>query len=218
MEPHYRLERGYLWPADDTECAAVVFDTFDSDGMAAVKMCRQRRVVIQAGGNCGVWAMRFAMHFEEVHTFEPDPRNYHCLEYNTRGMPHIKTYNMGLAKSPGFVSMTREAGNCGAHQIDLDSDAERIPVTSIDMLEFRSPVDLIYLDIEGAEILALTGAMSTIDMYKPVVVFEDKGLSEKYGYKQGVTEIMMANNHNYKVVARRNRDVFMKYNDPAATL
>src|SRR3954463_5592306 len=82
----FRLERGLLWPADDRDCAAVVFDTAP-DLVRAMEACKGFDLCIQAGGNCGTWPRYLAERFGAVYTFEPDPANFTALAFNTAALP-----------------------------------------------------------------------------------------------------------------------------------
>jgi hypothetical protein len=81
-------------------------------------------------------------------------------------------------------------------------------VLTIDSLSLPN-CDLIYLDIEGYEMLALFGAANTISNYFPVIAVEDKGLSETFGYKKGDIEYYLIHEWDYKVVERPGRDVIL---------
>lgn len=41
-----------------------------------------KRVMVQAGGNCGMHVHKFVEHFDTIYTFEPDPLNFFCLVNN----------------------------------------------------------------------------------------------------------------------------------------
>lgn len=201
----YRLERGLLWPSDDTECAAVVFDT-TGDADLAVSHCKARNVVVQAGGNCGVWARHFAGIFKRVVTFEPDPVNFRALVWNTSDCSNVLSLPCALGSHGGaWCGMDRQKGNAGAHQV---TDGDFAPVVTLDSLKLLA-CDLIYLDIEGSEMDAILGAKQTIDFYRPVIAVEDKGLSQRYGYAKEDVVRHLELNHGYEVVARPNRDVLM---------
>jgi hypothetical protein len=90
-----------------------------------------------------------------------------------------------------------------------------VPLIALDDLRFMAvddgltlpSIDLIYLDVEGHEMHALIGAHQTIKKFRPVICFEDKGLSERYGVKAGDAERWLADECGYFVAARFNRDV-----------
>jgi FkbM family methyltransferase len=200
----FRTERGLIWPGDDTECAAVVFDTA-VDLEHALPHVRDRSVCVQAGGNCGVWPRWLADRFGLVLTFEPDHRNFTALAANTHDKSNVIRFQAALGSAPRLVGLEREAGNCGAHWV---SGAGNMPTLRID--DFALPsCGLICLDIEGAEIDALKGAVNTIGTHAPVIVIEDKGLSERFGYRKGDAEMWLASLFGYRVIARPHRDVVL---------
>jgi FkbM family methyltransferase len=195
--------QGFLWPKADTECRKVIFDT-QADLMAAIQHVRQRRVAVQAGGNCGIWPKTLANHFPTVYTFEPDPTNFFCLVRNCPEGNVIKI-NAALGdhgEAPMALAVRPE--NCGAHFVDEDG---ALPVLALDA--FNLPVcDLLYLDTEGYEWRILSGAVETIQRCRPVIAIENKGLSEKYGKTADEVEAF-AVSLGYRVVDRPNRDVIL---------
>lgn len=200
----FRNERGFLWPATDTECARVVFDTA-VDLESALPHVKDFSLCAQAGGNCGIWPRWLADRFNVVLTFEPDPLNFTALAANTHDKPNVIRMQAALGHTAGLIGLAREDGNCGAHFV---SGAGAIPTIRIDDLALPS-CGLICLDIEGAENNALIGATRTIAKFKPVIVIEDKGLSERFGRKQGFAEHSLGRQFGYQVVARPHRDVVL---------
>lgn len=199
-ESKYRLEHGFIWPRNDKGCCAVCFDMRGLD--IAYKYCKTFDVVVQAGGCVGVWPVELSKRFGLVYTFEPDPENFYCMTQNATDRKIIK-FNAALGFRRGCVDMFHYDHNVGAHFI---SGRGPIPVLRIDDLGLDL-CDLIYLDIEGLEHDALLGAADTIQRCRPVVAVEDKGLSERYGTKQGAVERLMVGQHGYQVVARPHRDI-----------
>lgn len=203
----FRLERGLLWPEEDHACAAVVFDT-TSDLEHAYRHVKNWDLAVQAGGNMGVWPLHMAKSFFRVVTFEADPRNFQALVYNTAPARNILALPFALGHSDGDWVKTEltpeERGNVGAYQV---AKGDTTPVMRLDTLNLPA-CGLIYLDIEGFELYALQGALHTIRRFKPVIAFEDKGLSERYGYHKGDIEYYLKQ-EGYQVVARPHRDVVM---------
>lgn len=204
LEQDYRMDGGFLWPSADPKAPRLSRVTVD-DIAVAVEHCRGRRVVVQAGGNCGVWPRRMAGMFETVYTFEPDARNFVALSVNTADCHNVVRIQAALGDAHDLVELERNTVNCGAHYIDGRGS---IPVMRIDDLPLAT-CDLIYLDIEGYEFKAFRGAERTIAQHRPVVAFEDKGLSDRYGTAQGDIEAWMAQTFNYRVAERVRKDVVM---------
>ncbi len=175
LPDNIELIDGDYWPTDDKECRKSVMVTF-KDADVALKICRGKKVVIQAGGNCGIWARYLSQHFETVYTFEPDITNFICLNLNVPEANVIRMQAALGAKSKP-ISILKAPGNVGAHRV---GDTGGIPVIRIDDLRLEA-CDLIQLDVEGYEYFCLKGAIHTIDNFKPVIMIEDKGHHKKYG-------------------------------------
>lgn len=168
------IERdGFWWPENDDWCFRVIHDEVSDLDLAINHTCG-RSVAVQAGGNVGVWAAYLAKAFDRVVTVEPDAANYECL---TRNVPaNVEHRRAGFGADPGAISMVNVNGNAGAHYVGGAGD---IPVITIDSLDLPA-CDLICLDVEGFEPDALRGAEQTIRRFRPVIMFEEKGLSERY--------------------------------------
>jgi FkbM family methyltransferase len=152
------------------------------DASRALRYVTQFHTAVQAGGNTGVWPNFFAQHFARVYTFEPEPLNFQCLVANCPD-PRIVKYQAALGNDARRVHMTYPAGmrNMGACQVEAGGD---IPMRRLDDCQLTH-CDLIQLDVEGYELPALLGATETIARCQPVIMVEDKGLSEKYGVPRG---------------------------------
>lgn len=201
------IERnGFWWPAGDGWCHKVIHQELP-DCDAAVRLTKGRDCVIQAGGNVGVWAAHLAKSFKRVITAEPDPVNYECLKRNVPS--NVEHYQMGFGMSAERIDLVQVEGNAGAHYAKA-GQGSTIPVVKIDDLELEA-CDLLILDIEGYEPLALQGAEQVIRKYKPVIMFEEKGLSQQYyGIKRGSSERWVVKlGLGYSVKARPRADVIL---------
>lgn len=213
------FERGMLWPAFDVKCSRVIFNMAD-DLDEVMKYLQpnasrrptgpQRRVCIQAGGNCGVWPIKLSSLFDTVYTAEPDPQNFTALAFNTAHLPNVVRLQAAFGFERDKVKTAlddHELDNCGAYYLERGG---YVPTIRIDDLNAHG-VDLIYLDIEGFERIALEGADNTIRRCRPLIVIEDKGLSERYGSKQGDCEKWLEKTFDYVVLKRVHRDVILGY-------
>lgn len=202
------LGRSWSWPDQDQKCHKVVFD-WSKDLHVAYKHCRSFQVVLQAGGNMGVWPWLLAKRFEQVLTFEPDPVCLPHLVANLKGLKNVTLAPKALLDKAAKCEIKNDQPNNLGAQYVVPGHG-KIEATTIDeAMRDRLACDLIYLDIEGAELAALKGGEETIRIHRPVVVVEDKGLSSRFGTAKGDVETWLKTNFGYVVAARPHRDVVL---------
>jgi len=174
--------KSWLWVAEDSGA----WDGPSREWMqthrdAYLRYVKTRNVVVQAGGNCGLYPRLFSEYFQTVYTFEPDPLNFHCLVNNCQRDNVIKI-NAALGDGSGLVRVKRAGmGNVGMHTITQEGGnfPKITPQFSIDSLCLEA-CDLIQLDVEGYEPKVIDGAMRTIEQFHPVISCENGGsVSEK---------------------------------------
>jgi FkbM family methyltransferase len=148
---------------------------------------KQRRVVITAGGNMGLYARLYSKLFDHVYVFEPDILNFHCLVMNTQCMNVFKM-NCALGSEAKLVAMdVGSHTNRGMFNV-LSGIEGTVPMIKIDSFNFPI-VDLLQLDVERVEFDVLIGAKETIDRCRPVIVVECgktdpiRKFMEEIGYK-----------------------------------
>lgn len=209
----YRRELGLLWPDYDRRCAQVTFAETDAALPKVLGYVVDRRVVVQAGGNCGQMVGPLAAEFGVVYTFEPDPRNFVALAVNTASLSHVFRFQAALGardergRLRGLQNGDRaHPDNCGAWYMSGDG---LIPTLAIDDLGL-SVCDLLLLDIEGAELPALRGAGETIAHCRPVIVIEDKGLGVQFfGQAPHAAQAHLIEAHGYRRAARIKNDTVL---------
>lgn len=178
---------------------------------SVLPLCRNRRIVVQAGGNVGLWPLELSKHFGTVFTFEPDPINYYCLVLNTVKAKNILSYPLALADVPGFVAMSRDPVNCGAHYIrssgtGIVEPARRTFCLHLDALGLDN-VDFLQFDVEGYELQVLRGAYDTISRCWPVIMIEEKH-APRYGQDLQAPSAWLTQN-GYEISAVYGRDVVL---------
>lgn len=100
--------------------------------------------------------------YEHIYALEPDEKNYKKLVKNTENMDNITCFNMGAYDRRDTLIFAKKAGRNSR----LSSQGVPVEVTDIDSL-IDSPVTMIKMDIEGAELKALCGAEKLIKQYSP---------------------------------------------------
>lgn len=197
---------GMWWPAADTDARPVITADCASDIKALLPHIGGRDLILQAGANVGVYPLALADHFRRVVTVEPDPENFACLWRNldARDSLHrVEAMWAAFGAEQGSCKIVEvKATNVGAHRVDFA--AGTVPVVTIDHMALPA-CDAIWLDVEGAELLALQGAEETVERFAPTIAVEDKGLHRSFAVTDGALQDWMAA-HGYHQVDRFGRD------------
>lgn len=132
-------------------------------------------VILDVGGMHGETAFFFADKLDRdctVYTFEPSPRHRPVIQARARAYAGVVEHvPYGAWSCPTTLHFNSDfpADDPGSHRVAADG-ADEIEVIAIDdfVAERHLPrVDLIKMDIEGAELEALTGARETITRFLP---------------------------------------------------
>lgn len=181
-EPVYMNGPGqWLWPKEDDQCwnyfnfsERGIFGNANSpyhlphDVLTLLPEDR-RNLIMQAGGNGGLYPAIYSEFFKQVITFEPHHRWFACLSVNAPA-DNVFKYRAALGNDNEPVHIVIPGGNMGGMFVRPNGI---IPKLRIDA--FGLDPDLIHLDIEGAERGALEGAAETIERAKPLIVVEWDG-------------------------------------------
>lgn len=144
-------------------------------------------VCLDIGANIGLLTIVAAQTVGQngtVFSVEAHPRTYRFLEENLRlnRLNNVTKYNMALGNQEGFLSFSDRISDDTNHVL-LNGNGLRIPVTTFDNItRDMDRINLLKLDIEGYEKIALQKACRTLDI-TDCICFEsyDKQF-ERYGY------------------------------------
>jgi len=131
------------------------------------KVVRESDIVVDLGANIGYFtllAARLVGERGKVYAFEPEPINYGLLIKNIEinGYDNIIPVRKAVSNTSGAVKFFLDRGDTGGHTIYRPEDRkEFIQIESVTLDDFfkdKSPhIDVIKMDIEGAEAAALKG-------------------------------------------------------------
>jgi FkbM family methyltransferase len=216
-----RLIHGWNLPDDDNYFEAFLAtdpEGFQLDRLAqALSFCNNFRTAIDGGAHIGTWAVSMAASFERVYAFEPIRETFDCLVANIRerGCSNITTRESALSDVNGTASIGWDRrhqadGNTGSKYIRMNVNGSgALAVNRLDDLNIQD-VDLLKLDIEGAELLALKGAEYMIKTCHPMVIVEVKqGYGARFGYLDDAVEKYLVSLGAREVLRMRADRVFI---------
>lgn len=111
--------------------------------------------VIDAGANIGLSAMYFSkrLNYPEIVALEPEDSNYRQASLNTRGLPQVTLLKKALWSKKRMASIANPNTASWGFTIKADEQGEVECVSVSDILHYKNwqTVDLLKIDIEGAE-------------------------------------------------------------------
>ncbi len=147
--------------------------------------------VFDIGANVGMFAIQQARRASQVYAFEPNPDCYRRLSraiVENRLTDHITSFNYALGASSGVGTMRLYAGQTTAGSVvpgaDLSSaQGARVRITSLDLLIpalALTHIDLLKINVEGAEVAVLDGAVRTLELVDRIVLeYHSAGLRQQ---------------------------------------
>jgi FkbM family methyltransferase len=148
---------------------------------------------VDVGANFGFHSIAAARAVPDatVHAFEPVPTTVELLEKNVakNALGNVKTYPLAVAARRGEVEMTAEFGT-GNHILKIGAaliTPRTVKVVSITLDEFWSQsrecrIDIVKIDVEGAEVGVLRGGERMFRTLRPDVLVElSPQWLERYG-------------------------------------
>lgn len=167
----------WVWPIQDEGAWLGPSQEFAAIRNSMQTTLRGKKLIVQAGGCCGMYPRLFSEIYETVVTFEPAPLNWYCLNRNCPSERIIK-YNAALGDVDHTVWMNiAPYSNVGTNTIASEGVGIEIHQMTLDSLQLQA-CDAIQLDIEGYEAAALLGAAQTIAKFRPVISLETKNLQD----------------------------------------
>jgi FkbM family methyltransferase len=146
-------------------------------------------IIIDGGTNIGFFSIPVAHRTQgrdiRIIGFEPQRQLFQALSGSLalNGYRHVYLHNCGLGAEPGMAelpavdySVAQDFGTVSlSDQTTVEEDSwmtERlVGITNIDAMNLPS-LDFFKLDVEGYEVPALTGALDTIQKYRPWIWVE----------------------------------------------
>lgn len=151
------------------------------------ELLRPGMTVVDVGGNIGYTAMLMAGQVGRsgrVIAVEPDPRNAEVLRRNAAraaGAP-IEVVEAAAWSEPGSLDLALHETNTGDHRVGLiGADRQMVSVEARRLDDILTgKVDLILMDTQATEHIALRGALAVLERERPIlfVEFWPQGLRE----------------------------------------
>ena len=146
--------------------------------MKQIKNCK---VFVDVGANIGGYSIRAAKYCK-VYAIEPLPRNYKILKINEKlNNVKINSFNIAAGNKNGKVKLYYTPGLYGHPSIKWNQDYfVEVEMKPLDEIISEESIDLIKIDVEGAEDLVLEGARNCLRRTKMVIIERSESFPKAY--------------------------------------
>jgi len=176
---------------------------------------------IDIGANIGIYSLLAAAHIKKggrVYSFEPSDWAYIRLidNINLNGFKNIKVLKKGISNKTGklkFYLCDDDAYNSiGNHPMREVINIKEIDVTTLNEFcaaENISNIDLLKVDTEGADYLALLGASDFLKSQIPPLIFCEFNTNISEGFTFSKNDfVKLLQDHNYNIYTLQNAKIF----------
>ena len=164
-------------------------------------------VFLDIGANVGKYSIMLGKRMGvdgRVLAFEPEPNNIKSLKKNIElnRVNNIDIIEKACSNSKGEIDFYLSSNNTGGHSITAKTNNKiTVQADTLDnILKERgvSRVDMVKIDVEGAEYLVLRGASIMLRKFRPKIIFESWG-SESYNK---IKDILIPNGYKIKRISK----------------
>lgn len=161
----------------------------------------QQPYILDCGANIGlsVLYLKRLYPFASITAFEPDEKNFELLQKNIKGMTSVEGFKKAVWKENTILKF--ESSSTLSARIATDaSPAGSVTETEATRLKdyLNKPVDLLKLDIEGAEYTVIKDCGNSISMAKNIFI-EYHGRFEQQNELNEIFALLQANGFYYYV-------------------
>jgi FkbM family methyltransferase len=178
------------------------------------KILSRGKIFVDAGANFGVYtlvASKIVGETGRVLAFEPSVQSFPVLRHNIalNALMNASAYRLALSEKSGKVWLYHGPGpvqNSLGRDPSSSGEGEVVDTESLDNALRKAAVghvDVIKMDVEGAEEMILRGAMKTLNVNRPVVIFEvNEAAARGLGLSpQGAKELLRSLDYEFFATA-----------------
>jgi FkbM family methyltransferase len=189
--------------------------TLECIKFSVLEKLKYRRTCLDIGANIGNHSLFFSYLFDDIISFEPNPRAFLLLQANAMLNKNIKPVNLGLSSTPGKSLASIGLHNIGGASLNIKRDNSidvEFELNTLDNFVFQNSIkniDFIKIDVEGHEIEVLKGAQTVLDQYKPCIAIEILKSDIKNG-KSKILDLLKENGYKYFYTPQETNPLWMK--------
>ncbi|MCX6719014.1 MAG: FkbM family methyltransferase [Candidatus Taylorbacteria bacterium] len=202
---------------DQTDVAvsgSLAIGAFEKTEIDLFRRClKPGMTVVDIGANIGYYTVIAAKNIGsngKLFAYEPENRNYSFLEKNIgiNKLTNVIPFKIGISDKKGTNKLYLDDDNKGRHSFVFNEDKSAISIETDTLDEslrrYGSPtIDIIKIDIEGAEFLALQGMKETIKRSPNLIIFSElypKGMRKLGGDPRKYLENLVESGFSLSII------------------
>ena len=146
-----------------------------------MKQIRNCKVFVDVGANIGGYTIRAAKYCK-IYAIEPLLRNYKILKINEKlNNVKINSVNIAAGNKNGKIKLYYELGAYGTPSVKSKQNYFiEVEMKPLDEIINEESIDLLKIDVEGAEDLVLEGARNCLKRTKMVIIEKSESFPNAY--------------------------------------
>lgn len=137
-----------------------------------VMKSKKKRICLDIGANIGNHSIFLSNFFEKVISFEPHPKTFKVLKFNTENIKNIKISNIAVTDKKKFLYFRDEqTHNMGGHSAHTKGQF-KTQGNKLDNILDAKKIDFIKIDTEGHEYRVLSGMKKLLKNNNPIIMYE----------------------------------------------
>ena len=148
---------------------------YEEEELNLISNIIDKEIFIDVGANIGNHTLYFSNTFKKIYSFEPSPKAYKLLQFNTEDIPNIEIFNFGLSNLKKKLNILFESvKNVGSqnfrneHKQGREVFFERFD----DLYNFENSISFIKIDVEGNELDVLRSMKKNLENNSPIISLE----------------------------------------------
>ena len=188
---HARFYLPPRWGGEGTAMLYVFREAYEAELRHLGVLLRAGGVFIDAGANCGIFTVaagKLVGPTGRVMAIEPTSRAASTLRENIllNSLSNVVVFEAALTEKVGTARLYHNRGPVAASVTEEEKggdfdEVKTVSISSISEGEAISRLDVVKLDIEGAEEAALRGGTAVMERHRPIVIFEMNPGAAEFG-------------------------------------
>ena len=173
------------------------FSSFEKDTANAILQMSDAKnpVILDIGANIGLFTKAFARSSckpKRIISVEPSTYVYEILKRVAHKLPNVNCFQVAISDTNGFVNLNMPVKPSGSIRVGLshigkseqkEQLTEKVKTNTLDNFideHVKEKIDIVKIDVEGAEGLVLSGASKLLQVDRPIWFVEISDFGNRF--------------------------------------